>query len=120
MHALTASVLLATGALAAHTPRQACPPLHIFGARETTAPPGMGTAGASVNASAQAHPGATSEAIDYPACGGQGQCGGVPYEQSAQQGTQATATAVNSFHEQCPDAEIVLIGYSQVRSVRRP
>lgn len=111
-----ATLLLATGALASpHTPRQSCPPLHVFGARETTAPAGMGTAGAIVDAIVQAHTGATSEAIDYPACGGQPECGGVAYEQSAQQGTEATATAVNAFNEQCPDAEIVLIGYSQVR-----
>ena len=119
MHALTASILLATGALAANAPRQggSCPPLHVFGARETTAPAGMGTAGPIVDAIVQAHPGATSEAINYPACGGQPECGGVQYEQSAQQGTQATATAVNSFNEQCPDTELVLIGYSQVRFV---
>ncbi|MBE3046189.1 cutinase family protein [Candidatus Bathyarchaeota archaeon] len=114
-----ATLLLATGALASpHTPRQAaCPPLHVFGARETTAPAGFGTSGAVVDAIVQAHPGATSEAIDYPACGGDASCGGVAYDQSAQQGTAATATAVNAFNEQCPDAEIVLIGYSQVRSV---
>ena len=118
MHALTASLLLATGALAGNAPRQAdCPPIHVFGARETTAPPGMGTAGPIVNAIVQAHPGATSEAIDYPACGGQPECGGVQYEASAQQGTQATASAVNGFNERCPDTELVLIGYSQVSLV---
>lgn len=118
MHALTASLLFATGALAGNAPRQAdCPPVHVFGARETTAPPGMGTAGSIVDAIVQAHPGATSEAIDYPACGGQAQCGGVAYEASAQQGTQATASAVNGFNERCPDTELVLIGYSQVSFV---
>lgn len=28
-------------------------------------------------------------------------------------GIQAVADAVNSFHEQCPDTKIVLVGYSQ-------
>lgn len=115
MHALTASLLLATGAVAGKVPRQAdCPPVHVFGARETTAPAGMGTAGPIVDAIVQGHPGATSEAIDYPACGGQPECGGVQYDASAQQGTQATASAVNGFNERCPDTELVLIGYSQV------
>lgn len=117
MHALTATLLLATGALARapHAPRQdSCPPIHVFGARETTAPVGMGTAGAIVDAIVQAHSGATSEAIDYPACGGQAECGGVEYGDSVNQGTAAAASAVNAFNEQCPDSQIVLIGYSQV------
>lgn len=115
MHALTASLLLATGAAAVNVPRQSCSPLHVFGARETTAPAGMGTAGPIVQAIVQAHPGATSEALDYPACGGQGQCGGVAYEQSASQGTQNAARAIEALVERCPETEIVLIGYSQVR-----
>lgn len=28
-------------------------------------------------------------------------------------GIQAVASAVNSFHEQCPDTQLVLVGYSQ-------
>lgn len=28
-------------------------------------------------------------------------------------GIQAVASAVNSFHEQCPDTKLVLVGYSQ-------
>lgn len=121
MHVLTATLLLATGALAGvpNAPRQAsCPPIHVFGARETTAPAGMGTAGAIVDAIVQSHPGATSEAIDYPACGGQAQCGGVQYGDSVKQGTAAAAEAVNSFNQQCPDTQIVLIGYSQVGGPR--
>lgn len=42
-----------------------------------TAPAGFGTSGGLVNMVTQAYPGATSEAINYPACGGQSQCGGV-------------------------------------------
>lgn len=123
MHALTATLLLATGALARapNVPRQSsCPPIHVFGARETTAPAGMGTAGAIVDAIVQAHPGATSEAIEYPACGGQPECGGVQYGDSVKQGTAAAAAAVNAFNEQCPDTQIVLIGYSQVGGPSSP
>lgn len=95
--------------------KRQCPQIHIFGARETTVPPGYGTAGQVVNLIKGAYPGATSEAINYPACGGQASCGGVQYGDSARQGTSAVASAVNSFHQRCPNTQIVLVGYSQVR-----
>ena len=97
-----------------HT-RQSCPSIHVFGARETTVSPGFGTAGQVVNLILQAYPGATSEAIVYPACGGQSSCGGVQYGDSARQGTNAVASAVNNLHSRCPNTQIVLVGYSQVR-----
>ncbi|KAK4119809.1 carbohydrate-binding module family 1 protein [Parathielavia appendiculata] len=93
--------------------KRQCPEIHIFGARETTVPPGYGTAGTVVNLIKQAYPGATSEAINYPACGGQSSCGGVQYGDSARQGTSAVASAVNSFAQRCPNTKIVLVGYSQ-------
>jgi len=96
--------------------RQSCPEIHVFGARETTVPSGYGTAGQVVNLILQAFPGATSEAINYPACGGQASCGGIQYGDSARQGTQAVANAVNSFHQRCPNTKLVLVGYSQVSS----
>ena len=48
--------------------QSSCPNIHIFGARETTAPAGYGTAGVVVNLILQAFPGSTAEAIVYPAC----------------------------------------------------
>lgn len=90
-----------------------CPGIHVFGARETTVSPGYGSAGQLVNMIISAHPGTTSEAITYPACGGQGSCGGVAYEESARQGSNAVVSAVNSFHQRCPSTELVLVGYSQ-------
>ncbi|KDR73829.1 hypothetical protein GALMADRAFT_141611 [Galerina marginata CBS 339.88] len=93
--------------------KRACPNIHVFGARETTAPPGYGTAGVVVNLVLGAHPGATSEAINYPACGGQASCGSVSYANSAVQGVAAVAAAVNSFNTQCPQTQLVLVGYSQ-------
>ena len=93
--------------------RQSCPSVHIFGARETTAPAGYGTSQGLVNMVKQAYSGATSDAISYPACGGQSSCGGASYESSASQGTSAVVTAVTNFNKRCPDTKIVLIGYSQ-------
>ncbi|KAH6662343.1 acetyl xylan esterase II precursor, partial [Halenospora varia] len=109
-----ATLLLAATAIA--TPleeRQSCPKVHIFGARETTAPAGYGTAGTVVNLVLKAQSGSTAEAIVYPACGGQSSCGGASYASSVQQGTAAVAKAVNAFNTKCPDTKLVLVGYSQ-------
>ncbi|KAH8902271.1 acetylxylan esterase precursor [Coniochaeta sp. PMI_546] len=93
--------------------QSSCPKVHVYGARETTVPQGYGTSQGLVNMVTQAYPGATAEAIVYPACGGQSNCGGVSYENSASQGTAAVVKAVTSFNQKCPDTKIVLIGYSQ-------
>lgn len=93
--------------------RANCAPIHVFGARETTAPAGYGTSANIVNGIVSAHSGATAEAIVYPACGGQSSCGGVSYANSASQGQAAVAKAVNAYAASCPDAKIVLVGYSQ-------
>jgi acetylxylan esterase len=91
-----------------------CPPIHVFGARETTVSAGYGSSSTVVNLVLAAYPGATSESITYPACGGQSSCGGVSYANSANQGTAAVALAVNNFNTRCPSSQIVLVGYSQV------
>ncbi|KAM0286399.1 hypothetical protein ACHAQH_000825 [Verticillium albo-atrum] len=112
----TFALLFAAQALiasAAIIERQSCPSIHIFGARETTVSPGFGSAGTVVNLIRNAYPGATSEAIVYPACGGQSSCGGIAYGNSVMQGTNAVASAVNSFNQRCPSTQIVLVGYSQ-------
>ncbi|PGH11660.1 hypothetical protein AJ80_07027 [Polytolypa hystricis UAMH7299] len=44
----------------------ACPNVHVFGAREPTAPPSFGTADTVVDLILAAVPGSTSEATDYP------------------------------------------------------
>ncbi|KAM3087041.1 1 carbohydrate esterase [Clarireedia jacksonii] len=93
--------------------RQSCPNIHVFGARETTAPAGYGTAGVVVNLVLGAHSDATAEAINYPACGGQSSCGGVSYANSVVQGVSAVTSAVNSFNSRCPNTKLVLVGYSQ-------
>ncbi|EIN05295.1 cutinase-domain-containing protein [Punctularia strigosozonata HHB-11173 SS5] len=90
-----------------------CPQVHVFGARETTVPPGYGTAGQVVDSILSAYPGSTAEAINYPACGGQASCGDVSYANSVLQGVQAVASQVNSFNQKCPSTFLVLVGYSQ-------
>jgi hypothetical protein len=76
----TAAVLPFLAGLAAANPlgpeleaRQSCPGVFVFGARETTAPAGFGTAGGLVNMVTRAYSGSQSQAIQYPACGGQSQ-----------------------------------------------
>ena len=93
--------------------RAACPDIHVFGARETTVSPGYGSSATVVNGILSAYPGSTAEAINYPACGGQASCGGQSYSQSVTAGIQAAANAINSFHTQCPNTQLVLVGYSQ-------
>jgi acetylxylan esterase len=94
--------------------RQSCPSVHVFGARGTTVPPGYGLTITIVNEILSAYPGSTSEAITYPACGGQSSCGGASYSSSVAQGIQAVASAVNAYNSKCPQTKLVLIGYSQV------
>jgi acetylxylan esterase len=111
-----ATLLLAGYAVASpvELARRDCPPIHVFGARETTVGPGYGSSATVVNLVLGAHAGATSEAISYPACGGQASCGSISYANSVIQGVSAVTTAVNNFNAQCPNSEIVLVGYSQV------
>ena len=97
--------------------KRACPGVHIFGARETTASPGYGSAGTVVNSILSAYAGSTAEAITYPACGGQASCGSVSYANSVSQGAAAVYTAVKNFAAQCPSTKLVLVGYSQVSSL---
>lgn len=117
----TITFLLAQALLATSSPvdvekveKRQCPGIHVFGARETTVGPGYGSSATVVNLVVSAHPGTTSEAINYPACGGQASCGGISYANSVVQGINAVVTAVNNFHNSCPNTKLVLVGYSQV------
>jgi acetylxylan esterase len=116
MFLAAASLLLGCAIAGPLNERQGCPNIHVFGARETTAPPGYGSSDTVVNMILNAYPGATAEAIDYPACGGQASCGGVSYSQSVRRGIESVASTVNSFNSRCPDTQLVLVGYSQASS----
>lgn len=93
--------------------QSSCPDVHVFGARETTVSQGFGSSSTVVDMVTSKYSGSTSEAIVYPACGGQSSCGGVSYADSAKQGVAAVVSAVNAFAEECPSTQIVLVGYSQ-------
>ncbi|KAL7946388.1 family 5 carbohydrate esterase [Trichoderma barbatum] len=115
----TLTLLLCQALLAAGNPvdgkveKRQCPGIHVFGARETTVGPGYGSSATVVNLVIGAHPGTTSEAITYPACGGQASCGGISYANSVVAGINAVVQAVNNFHNSCPNTQLVLVGYSQ-------
>ncbi|KKA30377.1 hypothetical protein TD95_001007 [Thielaviopsis punctulata] len=84
-----------------------CPNVHIIAARETTAPAGFGTSLSVVQSIESAFPGATAEAIDYPAAGGNS------YASSVTAGIAAVIKQVEAFNSKCPDSIIVMVGYSQ-------
>ena len=93
--------------------RASCPNIHVFGARETTAPAGYGSSRTFVNAILNAYPGSTSEAINYPAQGDSA------YASSVQAGTKNIASQINNFNKQCPNSKLVVVGYSQGVSAAR-
>ena len=109
----SASIIPAHSQLGRRVTTAGCPPVHVFGARETTARPGFGQTKTMVNLILKNIPGSTSEAIDYPACLGTFDCGFVSYPKSVQAGTDAVTKQVTAFNQKCPDTQLVLLGYSQ-------
>lgn len=109
--------LLAAAAAAANSRQQhrrqsqQCPNIHIFGARETTLPQsnGFGTGASVISSIQQANSGqtVTTEAIVYPAAGGNS------YASSVTAGIAAVASQVTAFNAKCPNSKIVMVGYSQ-------
>lgn len=88
-----------------------CPAVMVLAARETTAPPGFGSAMTLVNLILQAFPGTSAaQSIEYPAAGGNNQ----EYAQSVTSGISAVLTQLAVFTAQCPNSKIVMHGYSQV------
>ncbi|KAK3322516.1 cutinase-domain-containing protein [Apodospora peruviana] len=84
-----------------------CPDIHIFGARETTTPPGFGTAETLVDLVTKTFPRTTSEAIIYPAAGGD------EYGASVTAGIAAVVNQTGQFTERCPGSIVIMHGYSQ-------
>jgi len=88
---------------------EACPLVHVFGARETLVPSGFGSAGLVVQLVQDAFPNSTSEVIDYPAAGK------TPdeYAASVADGIKAIVSQVTTFSQACPETQLVMVGYSQ-------
>ncbi|TPX09820.1 uncharacterized protein E0L32_009011 [Thyridium curvatum] len=84
-----------------------CPQLHIMAARETTAPPGFGSAKTLVDLVLDNFPGATSEEIQYPAIGGD------DYAKSVRMGIVGVISQLAMFTLLCPDTVLIMHGYSQ-------
>ncbi|OAA58552.1 acetylxylan esterase precursor [Niveomyces insectorum RCEF 264] len=108
--ALAAATAPAPPALAANNGSTvACPNLHIIAARESTTPQGFGAAQTLVDLVLHAFPGATAEALVYPAAGGSNQ----NYSTSVTAGVLAVLAQVSQFAAACPETVLVLHGYSQ-------
>ncbi|QUC17608.1 uncharacterized protein UV8b_01849 [Ustilaginoidea virens] len=105
--------LVLLGAAARAMDAAACPPLHLIVARGTGQPPGYDKLITTVNQIKSDRPGTTSEALDYPACGGSPSCGGYPYQDSVRIGVAAAVRAVEGMHRRCPQTKLVVMGYSQ-------
>lgn len=111
---IISGVVVALAGQAHSQQQQNCPSIRIFGARETTAPPGLGSASTVVNLIQQANNGSTSESIVYPAAGGNA------YGASVTAGVAAVANQTSVFNLACPDTRIVVVGYSQVSWAHYP
>ncbi len=84
-----------------------CPPMHVIAARETTAPPGFGSARTLVDLITNTFPGTTSEAVIYPAAGD------ANYSSSVTAGVLAVLAQATQFVAQCPETILIMHGYSQ-------
>ncbi|KAJ9154818.1 Acetylxylan esterase [Pleurostoma richardsiae] len=104
---LSLLVLFAGTVAAAFFNRISCPPIHVLAARETTAPPGFGSAQALVDLILKVFPRATAQAIDYPAAGG------ANYSESVSLGIVAVLSQMQLVSARCPDTILVMHGYSQ-------
>ncbi|KAI0447857.1 carbohydrate esterase family 5 protein [Xylaria telfairii] len=100
-------LLIAVTAAVGFGRRESCSNLRIFGARETTAPPGFGTAATVVSLIQRSYPAASAESIIYPAAGGN------MYGASVAAGVRAVAAQTSSYFQKCPNTTLVMVGYSQ-------
>jgi acetylxylan esterase len=102
---IVATTLLTLAASSAA--QEACSRVHILVGRGSGEAAGMGATGRLVNQMKSAITGVTAEAIDYPAKLS-------PYAQSSSAGTNAAVKQTTAYVKRCPNAKIVLMGYSQV------
>jgi acetylxylan esterase len=84
---------------------QQCAPVHIIVARASGEAPGEGTIASLSTLLKQQIPGATSEALVYPAK--------MPYSGSIPVGVTNMKAAIAKYTSACPTGKLVLLGYSQ-------
>ncbi|KAF2417992.1 alpha/beta-hydrolase [Tothia fuscella] len=82
-----------------------CAPVHIVVARACSEAPGEGTIASLATLLKQKIPGATSEALTYPAK--------MPYSGSLPVGVTNMKAAITKYTQLCPTGKLVLLGYSQ-------
>jgi hypothetical protein len=85
----------------------ACADVHILVARASGEGKGEGMIGGLSRAIKSAIKGADSEAVDYPAAL-------APYGSSEIKGVTAAKAQLTAYVQRCPNAKVVLLGYSQV------
>jgi acetylxylan esterase len=101
------SLVAASAAQAAAAQDTSCSRVHILVGRGSEEAKGMGATGRLVNQMKSAISGVTAEAIDYPAKISN-------YSPSSSAGTNAVVKQTTAYAKRCPNAKIVLMGYSQV------
>lgn len=90
-----------------HTSRQSdCSAVHIITARASTEPAGEGIIGGVADGIEESNSDVSREAVDYPAKL-------MPYDDSSQKGTEALTEQLTAYVNECPDSQVVLLGYSQ-------
>lgn len=107
------SILIATGLVAAviaqnssSSPCTTGNAAHMIIARASLEPTGTGAIGNVSSRVAAQLPGSNVVAVDYPATL-------TNYPQSEAAGVAAMMQLVTSYHTQCPNSKMVLMGYSQ-------
>jgi acetylxylan esterase len=86
-----------------------CAPVHLIVARGSFEPQGEGISSSLSTSIKKRIPGATSEALVYPAV--------IPYSGSMAIGSVNMKKAITNYTQVCPESRLVLIGYSQGGSV---
>ncbi|KAJ5117366.1 cutinase [Penicillium atrosanguineum] len=84
-----------------------CAPVHLFVARGTYEAAGDGSIGSLAALIIKANPGATQEAIDYPASTS------PTYIADVSTGITAVTNQFKAYTAACPQSKLVLLGYSQ-------
>jgi hypothetical protein len=87
--------------------------LYIIVARGTGEPEGMGDMGELAQRIADRIPGSRTEGLEYPAT-----FINPIYDDSVDAGAETLRELIVEYHEECPDSQIALLGYSQVSSGR--